>query len=58
MIKKIVGFDGDITWDSEKPDGTPRKLLDISKIKSLGWSPKVSLAEGIKITYEWYKNNI
>ena len=58
MVKEIVGYEGSIVWDSSKPDGTPRKLLDISKIKSLGWSPKVSLADGIKKTYVWYKNNI
>src|SRR3989338_3582361 len=51
MVKEIVGYEGSIVWDSSKPDGTPRKLLDISKIKSLGWSPKVSLADGIKKTY-------
>ncbi len=54
MIKDIVGFKGDIIHDLSKPDGTPRKLLDISKIKELGWKPKVSLEEGIRKTYEWY----
>jgi GDP-L-fucose synthase len=54
MIKDIVGFKGDIIHDLTKPDGTPRKLLDISKIKELGWKPKVSLEEGIRRTYEWY----
>ena len=54
MIKDIVGFQGDITWDIDKPDGTPRKLLDVSKIKSVGWQPKIGLEEGIKKTYEWY----
>ncbi len=54
MIKDIVGFKGDIIHDLSKPDGTPRKLLDISKIKELGWKPKVSLEEGIRRTYEWY----
>jgi GDP-L-fucose synthase len=54
MVQKIVGFEGDIVWDSSKPDGTPRKLLDVSKIKSLGWKPEISLEEGIKKTYEWY----
>ena len=54
MVKDIVGFEGEITWDSLKPDGAPRKLLDVSRIKTLGWKPKVSLNEGIKKTYEWY----
>lgn len=58
MVKKCVGYNGDITWDSSKPDGTPRKLLDISKIKSLGWKPEIDLSIGIKKTYSWYKNNI
>ncbi len=54
IIKDVVGFKGDIIHDLTKPDGTPRKLLDISKIKELGWKPKVSLEEGIRKTYEWY----
>jgi GDP-L-fucose synthase len=58
IIKKCVGYNGDIVWDSSKPDGTPRKLLDISKIKSLGWSPKTDLIDGINKTYSWYKDNI
>lgn len=58
IIKECVGYEGNIVWDSSKPDGTPRKLLDISKLKSLGWSPKINLNDGIKRTYEWYKENI
>lgn len=54
LIGNIIGFRGEITWDSSKPDGTPRKLLDISKIKKLGWSPATTLEEGIRKTYEWY----
>ena len=52
MIKGIVGFDGDIKWDPSKPDGTARKLLDVSRIKQLSWYPKVSLDEGIRILYK------
>jgi len=55
MIKGIVGFEGDIEWDGSKPDGTPRKLLDVNKINTLGWKTKTSLDEGIRKTYEWYK---
>jgi len=55
MISDIVGFKGGIIWDTDKPNGTPRKLLDVSKIKALGWEPKIGLKEGIKSTYEWYK---
>lgn len=54
MIKEIVGFKGQIAYDTSKPEGTPRKLLDISKIRELGWEPKTSLEEGIRKTYEWY----
>jgi GDP-L-fucose synthase len=54
LIKDIVGFKGAIRYDRSKPDGTPRKLLDASKLKALGWQPKISLREGIKRTYGWY----
>jgi len=54
MIKDIVGFYGDIKYDLSKPDGTPRKLLDVSKIKELGWNPERILREGIRETYDWY----
>jgi GDP-L-fucose synthase len=57
LICEIVGFKGELTWDANKPDGTPRKLLDISKIRRLGWSPSVSLREGIARTYEWFLKN-
>lgn len=51
LIKDIVGYKGDITWDSTKPDGTPRKLMDVSKIQTLGWKHEIGLEEGIKRTY-------
>ena len=54
LIKSIVGFQGGIEWDSSKPDGSPRKLLDVSRMKALGWSPSVNLGEGIALTYEWF----
>lgn len=56
MVKDIVGFDGEIIWDKTKPNGTPRKLMDATKIKSLGWSPKISLKEGIEKIYQHYVN--
>jgi GDP-L-fucose synthase len=56
-VKAIVGYEGKIVWDSAKPDGTPRKLLDVSKIHSLGWKHTISLNEGIKKTYEWFLEN-
>jgi GDP-L-fucose synthase len=57
-IAKIVGFNGRISWDPSKPDGTPRKLLDISRLKTLGWSPKISLESGIRTTYKWYQDHV
>jgi GDP-L-fucose synthase len=57
LICEIVGFEGELSWDATKPDGTPRKLLDIAKIRSLGWEPQISLRGGIARTYEWFKQN-
>lgn len=57
LVRRIVGFGGDILWDSTKPDGTPRKLLDVSKLKALGWEPAISLEEGIEDTRRWYLLN-
>ena len=56
-IQKIIGHEGDIIWDSSKPDGTPKKLMNISKIKAIGWSYTTELEEGIKKTYDWFLNN-
>ncbi len=58
MVKKVVGFEGHINWDKTKPDGTPKKLMDSSKIQSLGWQPKIDLEEGVKETYQWFLDNI
>ena len=58
LISEIVGYKGLIKWDISKPNGTPRKLLDTSKINSLGWSPKISLTEGITTTYKWFLGEI
>lgn len=57
LIQKITGFEGTIEWDSSKPDGTPRKLLDVSRADSLGWKAQISLEDGIRSTYHWYKEN-
>ena len=56
-IAEVVGFDGEICFDTSKPDGTPQKLLDISRISALGWSAKISLEEGLKHTYQWFLEN-
>ncbi len=55
IVKSVVGFDGKIEYDTSKPNGTPRKMMDATKIKSLGWEPKISLETGVKDFYEWYK---
>ena len=55
MIAMIAGYKGEIIYDSSKPDGTPRKLMDVSRIHDLGWHHKTSLEDGIKKTYEWFK---
>ena len=54
LVAELAGFNGEIAWDSTKPDGTPRKVLDVSKAKSLGWAPKISLRDGIASTIAWY----
>ena len=56
-VIKAVGFTGSIRWDGSKPDGTPRKLLDVSKIQGLGWQPSISVEVGISTTYEWFLQN-
>jgi GDP-L-fucose synthase len=56
LIKRIVGYSGYIEWDKSKPEGTPKKLLDVSRINNLGWKSKVNLEIGIKQVYDWYLN--
>lgn len=58
MIKEVVGYKGEIYWNTEKPDGTPRKLLDVSKLNKLGWKYKTDFKTGLKKTYNWYKKNL
>ena len=57
-IADVVGYTRDIDWDTTKPNGTPRKVLNVDKIKALGWEPKIGLREGIETTYQWYRNNV
>ena len=57
MVKKVTGYQGEIVLDPSKPDGTPRKLTDISRLKAMGWQPKITLEEGLKQTYEWYQTS-
>ncbi len=57
LVKEIVGYQGDIVWDDTKPDGTPRKLLDVSKLHQLGWHHTIGLRDGVARTYEWYQTH-
>src|SRR5699024_418079 len=54
LIKEVVGFDGGLVLDQSKPDGTPRKVMDSSRLNALGWEPKISLPEGLAETYRWF----
>ena len=58
LVQKIVGHQGEIIWDTTKPDGTPKKLMDSSKLRKLGWDPKINLEEGIQITYNWFLDSL
>lgn len=57
MIKAIIGFKGEIMWDRTKPDGTPRKLLDVNRLHNLGWNHRIELEKGLRHTYQWYQEN-
>jgi GDP-L-fucose synthase len=57
LICDVVGFDGELAWDTTKPDGTPRKLLDVTKLRALGWKPAITLRDGIVQTYDWFRAN-
>jgi GDP-L-fucose synthase len=58
LICDVVGFEGELAWDKTKPDGTPRKLLDVSKLRALGWKPSIRLRDGIARTYDWFLKNV
>jgi GDP-L-fucose synthase len=58
IVQKIIGHQGDIIWDSTKPDGTPRKLVDVSKMNAMGWHYSTALEAGIQKTYTWFLENI
>jgi GDP-L-fucose synthase len=57
-VCEVVGYEGQVTWDNTKPDGTPRKVMDSSRIKNLGWKPTTTLHDGLEKTYYWFKNNV
>lgn len=56
-VAKVVGYTGDTVWDTTKPDGTPQKLLDVSKLAKIGWASSVSLEDGIRSTVEWFREH-
>ena len=58
LVCQVVGFDGELSWDKTKPDGTPRKLLDVSKLRGLGWTPTIPLRDGIAQAYDWFLKNV
>ena len=58
LVKDTVGFEGEIVWDTTKPNGTPRKLIDVSKLHSLGWHHKVEIEDGVKKLYQWYRDSL
>jgi len=58
LIKEVVGYDGDLVFDPSRPDGTPRKLSDPGRIHALGWHHRIGLAEGVRLTYEWYRSTV
>jgi GDP-L-fucose synthase len=58
LICDVVGFEGELAWDARKPEGTPRKLLDITKLRALGWQPTIPLRDGIAQTYDWFLKNV
>jgi GDP-L-fucose synthase len=58
LIAAVVGYEGSICFDTTKPDGTPRKLLDITRLQTLGWQPRIGLWEGITETYKWYEQHV
>ncbi len=58
LIRKTVGYEGEIVWNSDMPDGTPRKLTDVTKLHEMGWTHKVEIEEGVHLAYDWFKENI
>ncbi|MDZ7771573.1 MAG: hypothetical protein U5K31_02365 [Balneolaceae bacterium] len=58
LIQRITGHEGEIEWDRSKPDGTPRKLMDVSRMHEAGWEHSIGLEEGIRQTYEWFRNHM
>ena len=58
MIKQVVGYEGELRFNTSMPDGVPRKLLDVTRLEKLGWRPSISLKKGLEDTYAWYLDNL
>lgn len=58
LVQRVVGYEGELVWDTSKPDGTPRKLLDVSRLSGLGWKPTVALEDGVRATYAWFQEHV
>ena len=58
IVRDTVGYQGEIVWNTAMPDGTPRKLTDVTKLHGLGWTHRVELEEGVKLAYEWFRENV
>jgi len=58
QVRTVVGYRGEVVWDTSRPDGTPRKLLDVSRLQAMGWRPRISLAQGLAETYRWYQDSL
>ncbi|MCU1693575.1 MAG: fclA [Frankiales bacterium] len=58
LVAGVVGYAGELDWDASKPDGTPRKLLDVSRLRALGWEPSVPLQQGVERTYQWFRDHV
>jgi len=57
LVQRVVGYDGELFWDTGKPDGTPRKLLDVTRLRDLGWEPEIGLEDGVRATYDWFRDH-
>ena len=58
LVARVTGFEGEITTDPSKPDGTMRKLMDVSRLKDMGWAPRIGLERGVEETYRWFLENV
>ena len=58
IVRRVVGYEGGIVWNQEMPDGTPRKLTDVTKLHKLGWTHKIELEEGVQLAYDWFRENV